>query len=188
MLVQTVGVDDLARVHLPVGVPDQLELPHRVEQLLAVLLAQQLGPLLAVAVLAGERAAVAHDEVRGFLGEPVELPDPGGGDEVELDAGVHAALAEVPVHGAAVVVLVIQRAQVADIVAERLGRDRGVLPPRPVVLAIGWEGRRPEAALADVPQIAAVPALLLGTNDLDPVRLVALLVDQPIPETRRRLL
>ena len=58
-----VGLDDLPRVHLPVGVPDRLELPERLHELVAVELGQQLTAGLAVAVLARERAAVVHDQV-----------------------------------------------------------------------------------------------------------------------------
>ena len=47
-----IGVDDLARVHLPVGIPDGLELAERVDQLGPEHLREQLRARLAVAVLA----------------------------------------------------------------------------------------------------------------------------------------
>jgi hypothetical protein len=63
VLVEAGRGDDLARVHLSVGVPDSLELAERLDELLPELLRQQLGTLLAVAVLARQRAAVRHDEI-----------------------------------------------------------------------------------------------------------------------------
>ena len=59
VLVDAVRVDDLARVHLPVRIPDRLELAERLDQLRAEHLRQELASRLAVAVLARERAAVA---------------------------------------------------------------------------------------------------------------------------------
>ena len=76
---------------------------------------------------------------------------------------VDAALAEVPVGRAAQAVLVEQLAQVAQVVRRRCaGRDRRVLPARPVVVAVGRERGRAQAALADLPDLAAVAALLLA--------------------------
>src|SRR5207249_485368 len=44
ILVEPIGVDDLAGVHLSVGVPDRLELPKRTHELVAVHLRQELAP------------------------------------------------------------------------------------------------------------------------------------------------
>src|SRR5690348_18381809 len=99
--------------------------------------------------------------------------------QVEADPRMDAALAEVAVQRRAVVVALIQLAQVADVVGDPLGRDRGVLPSRPVILAVGRERGGAEAALADLPQLLALASLLCRGRDLDPVGLVALLVDQP---------
>ena len=51
----------------------RLELAEGADQLGAEHLRQQLAARLAVAVLAGERAAVAHDEVRGLVEKRAEL-------------------------------------------------------------------------------------------------------------------
>ena len=72
--------------------------------------------------------------------------------EVEVVARVDAALAEVAVEIADVVVLVEQLAEVAQVAAELLRRDGGVLPPFPRVAACrGRERRGAEARLADAP-------------------------------------
>jgi hypothetical protein len=118
------------------------------DELGAVLLLEQLGALLAVAVLARQRAAVGDAQVGGLLDEGSVLAQPVGMAQVEADARVDAALPEVAVGRALVAVLVEQLAEVAEIGAGLVGRDRRVLPPRPVVLPVRWEGRRAEAALA----------------------------------------
>jgi hypothetical protein len=158
VLVGAVGVDHLAGVHLAVRVPDRLEFPERLHQLLAVHLGQQLGARLAVAVLAGERAAHREHQVRGLVDEAAVLLDAGGGDEVEVDPGVDAALAEMAVEGALVAILVEQLAQGAQVIPDPLRRDRGVLPARPGVRLAGHPGGGAQAGLADGPD----RLLLLG--------------------------
>ena len=49
-----VGSDDLAGIHLPIGIPDGLELAECLHELLAEHLRKQLRARLAVAVLAGK--------------------------------------------------------------------------------------------------------------------------------------
>jgi hypothetical protein len=105
-----VGVDHLAGVHLPIEVPDAPELAVRLHQLGGEHLRQQLGAGLAVAVLARQRAAVGDDEVGGLAHEGAELAHALGGVQVEADAAVDAALAEVPVQRRLVAVPVEQPA------------------------------------------------------------------------------
>ena len=111
-------------------VPDALELTERGDHLRAVHPRQQLGTGLAVAVLAGQRTAVRGDQVGGVFDEAPEAGDAGRGDQVEVDPDVHAAVAEVPVVGAAPAVVVQQLAELPQVGAELLGRHRGVLPAR----------------------------------------------------------
>ena len=75
------------------------------------------------------------DEARGSPARP------GRRLEVEVDADVHAAVAEVAVGDAVVAVLGEERVEGAEVVAEPVGRDRGVLPPR-LGRAGSWRGRR----------------------------------------------
>src|SRR5437588_3578826 len=70
ILVEAARVDDLAGVHAAVGVPDGLELAEGRHEVVAEHLRQQLGPLLAVAVLARQRTPGRHDEVGCRLQEP----------------------------------------------------------------------------------------------------------------------
>ncbi len=70
-------------------------------QLIAEHLGEQCAARLAVAVFAGEGAAVGEGDVGGAVDELAEFEDAGFGFEVEVEAHVDAALAEVAVHGAA---------------------------------------------------------------------------------------
>src|SRR5690606_7742474 len=88
ILVPGVGVDELAGVHPPVGVPDRLELAERLHELVAEHDGKEVAAGLAVAVLAGEGAAVAGDDLGGLAGERPVLVDSGGALEVEIDTRV----------------------------------------------------------------------------------------------------
>src|SRR5690606_24410551 len=150
VLVERVRVDDLARVHAPVGVPRRLELPERLHDLAAEHPRQELAPRLAIAVLARERAAVRDDEVGALLHERPEAGHAFDGLQVEGAAHVDAPLAEVAVHGVPVPVPLQERAQVAEVGAEPVRRDRGVLPRGPRVLDPG-DAARAHARLTDLP-------------------------------------
>ncbi len=124
-----VRVDDLARVHLPVGVPDRLELAEGRDELVAEHLRQELRPRLAVAVLARERAAELEDEVGRLVEEAAEGLDPLRRLEVEVPAGVDAALAVVAVERALVAVTARRASPRSRRYSpEPLGRDGRVLP------------------------------------------------------------
>src|SRR5262249_58723191 len=103
-----VGVHDLARVEPPFGIPDLLEPPERFDELRPVHLREKLRARLAVAVLAGERAAVRHDEVRRFIEKPPDAGDPVLRLQVEVDPRVEAALPEVAVEVAFVSVFLVE--------------------------------------------------------------------------------
>ena len=185
VLVQLERVDDLARVHLPLGVPDALEVAHGLDEVGAVLLLEQLGLLLPVAVLARQRPAVGHDQVGGLLHERPVVPDALGGAQVEGDPRVHAPLAEVAVHRPAVAVPVVEVLQVAQVGTHDLGRHRGVLPAGPVVPPVGREGRGAQAALADLPDRLGVTAELLALVEPDAAVVDVGLLGQPVHELLR---
>ena len=154
--VQRVGVDDLAGVHPVAGVEERLDLartgprPGRRTSWAAA----RRG--LAVAVLAGQRAAVGDDEVGGAFDEGAVVGDAVDGAQLERDAGVHAALAEVPVQRGLVLgvaEVVEQRAEVAQVVAEPFGGDGGVLPALPGLVPASGVGGGTEAGLADLDQL-----------------------------------
>src|SRR5207247_11242136 len=92
-------------------------------------------------------------EVRGLVDVGAELGDAGRRLEVEVVARVYAGLAEVAVEIAGVAELLHQRAQLAQVLAEVLRIDRGVLPPFPRHRLSRHERGRPEAGLADLPDL-----------------------------------
>src|SRR5690349_24070355 len=69
VLADLVGFYNLSRVHLPFRIPETLELFERVYQFLAEHFWQKLRARLSVAMLAGERSAVAHHQIGGVFYE-----------------------------------------------------------------------------------------------------------------------
>ena len=185
VLVHPVGVDDLPRVHGPGRVPDALELTHSGQQRLAVLLDEQFGLLLTVAVLTGQRAAVGDDQVGGLAHERAVVGQPVGGAQVEADPRVHAALPEVAVQGTGQPVPVVERLQIAKVGADLRRRDGRVFPAGPVVLPVGREGGGAEPAFPDGPQVLTRPAVLLALHHHDAVFVVAALAGEPLGEFPR---
>jgi hypothetical protein len=119
---------------------------------------------LPVAVLAGERAAIGGDQVSGVLHEPAVGDDAVSGVEVERDAGVHAALAEVPVqarHGlVGVAEAFVESLQIPQVVTEPLRRHRGVLPALPRVAFAGHVRGGAQPRFADLPQLVLVRGIV----------------------------
>ena len=58
VLIRKVGIHNLAGVHLPLRVPEGLELPEGIDQLVAVHLPQEDRFRLAVSVFSGEGSAI----------------------------------------------------------------------------------------------------------------------------------
>ncbi len=115
-------------------------------------------------MLPRHRAAVRRDQVGGVLDEATEAPPATGILELEVDAHVHAAVAEVAVGNAVEGAVLQQRVEVAQVGAQPLGRHGGVLPARlrrPAQRARG----EPGTVLADPPE-----RQLLGDVGDDPVR------------------
>ena len=114
-------------------------------------LRQQRAARLAVAVLAGERAAVAHHQIRRALDELAVLANAGFALQIEADLHVNAAVAEVAVVRGLVAVLVEQRAEIAQIGA----RASPARPPRrPTLPSVGpcrARRRRARPGLANLP-------------------------------------
>src|SRR6185312_11329921 len=150
VLVDPVRPDDLARVHLPVGIPDRLELLKGADQVVAEHLGQELGLRLAVAVLARDRAAELDHEVARVVEPAPELLDARLRDEIEVPASVDAALAVVAVEGALVAVRLRELREPSQVLAEPLGRNGRVLPTLVRVLLARDEGGRAEPGLAHV--------------------------------------
>src|SRR5581483_2547497 len=124
---------------------------------------EELGSRLSIAVLAGERAAVANDEIDRLVHERAPLRDARSRHHVEVDATVDASHPEVAVECRVVAVLREERAEVAEIPADPVDGDGGVLPSGPGRGLAGDERRRAETRFADVPD-----ALLLLAIDEEP--------------------
>ena len=153
ILIERIGIDHLARIHLPVGIPDRFELSERLHQLGAEHTRQQLAPRLPVAMFARERSAVPVHEVRGVLHERSEFGDAFHRLQIEADAAVDASLAEMTEQIRGVLVFLVEPVQIAQVRAELVGRDRRIVPAgaHRGLAADRWNSRA--ASLADLPQL-----------------------------------
>src|ERR1019366_9756231 len=97
ILIGSARMHDLARVHPVLGIPEPFEALERTHQAFAILLRQEHGARLSVAVFTRNRSAVGDDEVRSPFEEAPKRFDAGNALEVEIDAKVHASLAEMAV-------------------------------------------------------------------------------------------
>ena len=131
VFVQLVRIDQLAGIHLPFRIPGRFEVAESLDEFGAEHFRQQLAAGLAVAVLAGNGAAVADHEIGRFLHKLAELGDAIFRLQIEIDAGMDTAVAEVAVERALVAVGGEHLAQIAKIAAEFFGRDGGVFPAFP---------------------------------------------------------
>src|ERR1022692_2380798 len=149
ILIQLVGFNYFARVHLPVRVPQCFELPKSLYQFRAKHSWQQLGPRLAVAVFTGKRSAIADDQIGSLFHELAEVGDAWLGLQIEVHAHGYAGVSEVPIESAPVAIGLHHLLQIAKIVAELVGSDGGILPTlpaRPLTRHVGGgsQGRFPD--------------------------------------------
>src|SRR5690606_35187895 len=135
-------------------VPDRLELTERPDQLLAVHRGQVLRPRPAVAVPAGQRAAVLHHQLGPRRHEAPEGRDATAGPQTEIQPDAQAAFAEVAVHDAFQAELVEQLVEITQVAAEVLRRNRGVLPAGPGQHAVDRAGGQTRAVRPDLPHRA----------------------------------
>ena len=61
VFVEPIRLNQLAGIHLPIGIPERLELSERLHELSAKHLGKKLGARLPVSMLARERSAIAND-------------------------------------------------------------------------------------------------------------------------------
>ena len=132
VFVELVGLDHFSGIHLPIGIPRRFKFAEGLDELGAKHFRKQFGAGLAVAVFAGDGAAIADDEVGGCFHELTEFCDTIFRLQVEVDAGVNAAVAEVAVERAGVTIAGHQLAQVAKIGPEFFRGDGGVFPAFPL--------------------------------------------------------
>ena len=119
---------------------------------------KQFGAGLSVAVFAGERTAVADDKIGSLFHELAELGDSIFGLQVEIEAGVHAGVAEVAVKRSFVTEGAHHIAQVAKIAAEFFGSDGGIFPAFPVERLAGDVRGDAETGLANIPDALGLRA------------------------------
>ena len=141
-----------AGVEHPPRIPDVLHAGHQRQPVGAVHPVQQLRARPAVAVLPGHRTAQRHHQIGGLLDERPVGADAVGREQVEVDAHVHAALAEVAVGRPGQPVAGHQRVQAAQVVGQPVRRHRGVLPAAPRLGAVGAAGGQPGGVGATPPQ------------------------------------
>ena len=131
IFVRLVRVDELAGVHAVGGVEDVLEGAEGLHQLFAEHLGQERSSGLAVAVFSGERTAVSERDVGGAIDELAEFENAGWRFEVEVKAHVDAALTEMTVHCARVVVFLHECGDGAEVTTQLRWVDGSVLPTLP---------------------------------------------------------
>src|SRR5690242_12544082 len=145
------GIDDFVGVHLVVRIPDSLELAECLYQFGSEHFWKHFRLRLAVAVLSRNGTAVFHDEIDSLADKRAIVANSFNGAKIEIDASMNAALAEVPVERAVIAVLFEEFAQIAQIVADFVGRNSGVLPTFPCDWLSGNEGRGAKSRFANLP-------------------------------------
>ncbi len=121
-------VHQLARIHASERIPGALEFAEGGHELRPVHERQEFGAALAVAMLARERAAIGDHQLGGLAQEVAPARDALRRAQLEVDARVDAAVAEMAVQRGAVAVAVDQLLELAQVVAEAHGIHRRVLP------------------------------------------------------------
>ena len=152
VLIQRKRVDDDAGVQEVLRVEEPLDLLERGDRLIRVLQLQQLRAGATVAVLARGRSPVAGDQATCVHEEAAEDLRAIGLIEGEIGAHVDAAVTEVPVRHAGDPVGLHEVVLLAQVVAQDLGRDGGVLPAGPGRIARGGAAGQPAGVGADAPQ------------------------------------
>src|SRR5258705_13726235 len=99
----------------------------------------------------GERSAIMRHRIGGLFDKGPVARDAILRLEVEIDARMHAAVAEMAVERTVVAGPIEQPAEVAKIIPDELRRHSRILPTRPSVVPAGYPGRRAEGGLADSP-------------------------------------
>ena len=109
-----------------------------------------------------------HDQLCRVIQEVAPVGDAALGSQIEVDAAMNQAIAEVPIHRRVVAVPIEQRLQLAQIGAESLARDRAVFPTGPRVRLVRRDRER---------RLAQLPKLCLFGLIADRLAVVALRVE-----------
>lgn len=157
-------VDDDAWIEQVVRIEESFDLAEGADRLVRMLDAEEFGPRSPVAVLAGGGTAVLRDESPGLHDEIMEDLDAVGAIKGEVRAHVHAAVPEMTVGQTAHTVGGHQLVLVAQVVAEHLGRHRGIFPSGPGGIAVFGASGQSARIGADAPQGAR---LFAGGQDAE---------------------
>ncbi len=157
---QRLGVHDLARVEQPVGIEHLLHLPERVVKNRTEHLLRERTPNQAVTVLARQSSTELEDEIGDRIGDRLELRHALGCFQIHHRADVQAADRGVRVDAGDRVVVANDLKKPLDVVAEPLGRDRGVLDKRQRLRVAFHRHRQPQRCLAKTPD----PRLIGGAG------------------------
>src|SRR5689334_18052534 len=139
-----IGIDDLARIHSALGIPDRLEFAKCLDELRAIHFFEKLATGLTIAVLSRKRAIVADDKLCRLVEEAAPFLNSGLVIEVEGNRAMHQAVPEMAVQAWIIPIAVEQRVKVAQIGAEVVAMNRGILPTRPCVGMVGDVGLCPK--------------------------------------------
>ncbi|HEX6481648.1 MAG TPA: hypothetical protein VF043_22630, partial [Ktedonobacteraceae bacterium] len=160
MLVEAVGIDHLARIHLTIRIPGGLKFAECLHEFGAEHSRQQFPASLPVSVLPRDGAAIADHHICRFLHERPELADALAAGQVEVNPVVDAALPEVAVEGGGVIIAFNQPGVISQVAAQLIGWDSRVLPAFPVVMLTGDDGGRTQAGFAYHPDFGRLLRLI----------------------------
>src|SRR5690242_8490535 len=172
IFVNAIWIHDLPRVHFPIRVPDGLELAKCFHQLGPKHLVKKLGARLAVAMFAGKRTAVPHDQIGCLFHERPKFLNASRRFEIESHTAVNAALSKVPVEGGLVVIFRIKPEKVAKVCTHLCGRNGRIFPSFPCMGFTRNERVCAERELANAPDFF----LLGGIYEHPHVRWILVLV------------
>ena len=131
VFIDAIRIDDLARVHLPIRVPNGFEFTKGFNQFWTEHLVEKFRFRLAVSVLTGDRPSVASNEIGCLFHERTPFFDSRCAHQIEVDAAVNASLTKVPIKSRVVLVFVVELAKIAQISADLLRGNRRVFPAFP---------------------------------------------------------
>src|SRR5450755_4018852 len=92
IFVEAIRIDELARIHLPIGIPQQFELAEGLHQFGTKHLGQKFAARLPVSMLTRDGATVADYEVGSLLHKLAEFSDAFGRFEIVVHARVDAGM------------------------------------------------------------------------------------------------
>src|SRR5579885_129531 len=156
------GIDDFAGVHAARRIPDRLELAEGLDKLGAIHLLEERTARLAVAMLAGKRAAVADDEIRALVEKALPIGEASLRAQIERNPAMDEAIAEVAIDRSLIAVSMKECLEVAQIIAEHLAGHGGIFPAVPSLWHARNMGRCAERRFAQLPNFVL---LALVRND-----------------------